>query len=192
MFSEIALVFDVNVWIDAAICLKKMGRIPPISESSGSSSQSASLCFSWFAQDSSIRFHLFTDDLIQQVAYRKLVQPVTASRREDQGLGWSPPEAVKQLSALLRLVDATGRSFRVAPPAKPGSIGDDFEDERVFGVLEHATFRFPEMVAIMVTNDRSFASEITVKSPILASGLPRWAAMSPMRFIQQIAMRART
>lgn len=129
--------------------------------------------------------------MIQQVAYRKLVQPAIASRREDQGFGWNPTQAVKHLSTLLRLVDATGRSFRVVPPAKPGSIGDDFEDKRVFGVLEHATFRFPEMVAIMVTNDRSFASEIRAKSPILTSGLPRWVAMSPTRFIQQIAMRAR-
>lgn|GEM_PF-1715117 len=191
MYSEIALVFDVNVWIDAAVFLNQNGQLPGLVTGDIDSPQTCASCFSWFAEHLLENLNLFSDDGIQQIVLRKLTQPSVAVQAEDRGLGLSYEEATACLQYLNRCADSTGRSYRVVPPAPVGSIGEDFEDRRVFGVLEHASRQFPEMLPLMITNDRGFAQEVAMKSPILNSGLPRWAAMSPRHFVNQIAARAR-
>jgi len=185
MPTDLALVFDVNVWVDAAVYVNEARGLPSVAGHGDHDPYlSAALCFTFFTKITTPKLALFSDDLIFQVAHLKLIQPLDAERPEDRGLGWESLTATSRLDILTKHADDTERSFKVNPPANQGSLGMDYEDRRVFGLLEYAATCFPEMLPIMVTNDRKFANEInTAAAAMRRTGMPKWGAMSPTRFV---------
>lgn len=79
MLTDLALVFDVNVWVDAAVYVDKTGQLPSIADPGGHDPYlSAAMCFAWFTEKTTLKLALLSDDLIFQVAHRKLIQPLDA------------------------------------------------------------------------------------------------------------------
>lgn len=192
MNPDLGLVFDVNVWIDAAIYLDSVGSLPqkggPVDRDPYLAS---AMCFTWFLSKTPMGLLLYSDDLILQVTHRKLTQPTVASRPEDQGYEWESITATSRLYTLLQHVDATGRSRKVDPPAKGGAHGVDHEDRRVFGVLEYAASHAPHDFPLMITGDKTFADEINLSGLNGRPDIPKWGAMSPCRFTEMLTKKTR-
>lgn len=186
--AERLVVFDANVYIRAAQQYMKTGWPSAWNQGPASLNQAclaaiAAVCEVCGPSLTVSDTFIYGSSSLEDVIVRKLTQPLSATRSEDTGLGWSEADLVVALDPLLQAVADTQRLHWFDPSPRAEALqGADYEDSCVWALFLKAMGARPTCDPILVTNDRSFASVVNLEA-VKATGNLLFVAQSAADFV---------
>lgn len=189
----IAVVADVNVWLDTILYLDKNIQLPPCGPGRADDARLCSATvFNWILQWQGCDICLYSDEPLLGVVKRKLMQPDAPELRpEDRGFGWSERRADHWIDSLNDAIDDDGRGCRVEPPPGERYLDQiEFEDRRVYGLFRTVVGAVPYAESVLISKDREFRTKANAEARA-HGGRPLFVAAHPREFCEAMSRRHR-
>lgn len=193
--ADTLAVLDANVYIRAAVRYRSAGGvfptswvIPPSDPRQAALALIGALAGISVPTGTDQRVRLYTSGQLEDTVYLKLTQPTSASRREEQGLGWTAQDVEDSLYRMQDALYAACKTiiFDDPIPPYPLTADTDYEDACVYGLFHKSIDDDATLVPVLVTLDGDFARDVN-GAAATPSGRPLWVAQSPGDFLAYLA-----